>query len=56
MAFFHRNQSEIVLNEKPKFRSDVIKTSFVRGQNGLHYLEECIPEEHSVVAMVAQRE
>ena len=55
MVFFHKNQSGIVLNKEPKFRSDKIIIPFVVGQNGLHYLEEYIPEEDSVVAMVAQR-
>ena len=43
MVFFHKNQSGIVLNKEPKFRSDEIIIPFVVGQNGLHYLEEFIP-------------
>ena len=43
------------MNKEPKFRSDEIIIPFVVGQSGLHYLEEYIPEEDSVVAMVAQR-
>jgi len=55
LVFFHRNQSGIVLNKEPKFRSDEIIIPFVTGENGLHYLEEYIPGEHSTVAMVAQK-
>ncbi len=55
MVFFHGNQSGIVLNKEPKFRSDDVIIPFVKGENGLYYLEECIPGEQSAVAMVAQR-
>jgi uncharacterized membrane protein YqjE len=55
LVFFHKNQSGIVLNKEPKFRADDIIIPFVTGENGLHYLEEYIPEEHSTVAMVAQK-
>jgi hypothetical protein len=55
MVFFHKNQSGIVLNKEPKFRVDDIIIPFVIGENGLHYLEEYIPGEHSTVAMVAQK-
>ncbi len=40
MVFFHKNQSEIVLFKKPKFRPDDVIISFVRGDQGLYYLEE----------------
>jgi len=43
-----------LLNKEPKFRSDDVIIPFVIGENGLHYIEEVIPEE-TVVAMVAQR-
>jgi hypothetical protein len=55
MVFFPKNQSGIVLNKEPKFRSDDIKIPFVAAQNGLQYLDEYILEGHPVVAMVAQR-
>jgi hypothetical protein len=55
MVFFHKNQSGIVLNQQPKFRPDDVKKPFVRGDHELYYLEEYVPEETSVLAMVAQR-
>ena len=55
MVFFHKNQSGIVQNKEPKFRSDDTIIPFVIGPNGLHYLEEYIPEEQSAVAMVAHK-
>ena len=55
MVFFHKNQSGIVLNKQPKFRPDDVIIPFVRGDQGLYYLEEYVPEETSVLAMVAQR-
>ncbi len=50
MVFFHKNQSGIVLNKEPKFRSDDVIIPFVKQENGLYYLEEFIPEEESAVA------
>jgi hypothetical protein len=44
-----------VLNKQPKFRSDDVIIPFVRGDQGLYYLEEYVSEETSVLAMVAQR-
>jgi hypothetical protein len=44
-----------VLNKQPKFRPDDVIIPFVRGDQGLYYLEEYVPEETSVLAMVAQR-
>ena len=55
MVFFHKNQSGIVLNKEPRFRSDDVIIPFVKQENGLYYLEEYIPGEESAVAMVAQR-
>jgi hypothetical protein len=54
LVFFHKDKSGIVLNKEPKFKVDDVIIPFVTGENGLHYLEEVIPEEN-VVAMVAQR-
>jgi hypothetical protein len=55
LVFFHKNQSGIVLNKEPRFRSDDVIIPFVKQENGLYYLEEYIPGEVSAVAMVAQR-
>ncbi len=33
MIFFHRNQSGIVLNKEPMFRSDDVIIPFVKGGN-----------------------
>jgi hypothetical protein len=45
----------IVLNKQPKFRPDDVVIPFVKGSQGLYFLEEHFPEEPSAVAMVAQR-
>ena len=45
----------MVLNKEPKFRLDDVIIPFVKGENGLYYLEEYIPGEQSAVALVAQR-
>jgi hypothetical protein len=55
MVFFHKKQYVIVHNKQPKFRPDDVIIPFVRGDQGLYYLEEYVPEETSVLAMVAQR-
>ena len=55
MVFFHKNQSGIVLNKQPKFRPDDVIIPFVRGDQGLYYLEEYVPEETSVLAMVHKK-
>ena len=55
LVFFHKNQSGIVLIKEPKLRVDDIIIPFVTGENGLHYLEEYISEEHSTVATGAQK-
>ncbi len=44
-----------MLNKQPKFRPDDVIIPFVRGDQGLYYLEEYVPEETSVLAMVTQR-
>ncbi len=49
------NQSGIVPNKEPRFRSDDFIIQYVKHENGLYYLEEYIPGEESAVAMVAQR-
>ena len=54
MVFFHESQAGIVLNKKPKFNSNDIVIPFTKGENGLYYLEEYLPEVQAV-AMVAQR-
>ena len=55
LVFFHKNQSGIVLNKEPKFKPDEVIIPFITGANGLQYLEEYVPEEDSVMAMVAQK-
>ena len=55
LVFFHKNQSGIVLNKEPKFKPDDVIIPFITGANGLQYLEEYVPEEDSVMAMVAQK-
>ncbi len=55
MVFFHRNQSGIVLNKEPRFRTDGVIIPFVKHAIELYYLEEYIPGEESAVAIVAQR-
>jgi hypothetical protein len=54
-VFFQKKQSGIVLNKRPKYRPDDVIIPFVSGDQRLYYLEEYVPEETSVLAMVAQR-
>ena len=53
LVYFHKSGSGIVLNKVPKFNPADVIIPFVDGPNGLQYVEEYLPEEETVMAMVA---
>ena len=55
-VFFHKSESGILLNSKPRFMADDVVIPFFTGQNGLQYLQEFVPTEEKTTAMVAERQ
>ena len=45
----------MVLNKVPQFNQEDVIVPFVDGHNGLQHVEEYLPEEETVMAMVAER-
>ncbi len=44
-----------MLNKEPKLKPGDVIIPFITGANGLQYLDEYLPEEDSVMTMVAQK-
>ena len=53
LVYFHKSESAIV--QEPKYNHEDVIIPFVDGPNGLQYAEEYLPEEETVMAMVAER-
>ena len=47
LVYFYKSGSGIVLNKEPKFNHEDVIIHLVDGPNGLQYVEEYLPQEHS---------
>jgi hypothetical protein len=55
-VFFHKSGSGLLLNSKPKFTDEDVIIPFFTGANGLQYLQEFIPADENIIAMVGERQ